>query len=154
MGNGISSIVNNPAGAVGGVWNDATGSVRDGWNGLWQGIFGKHGGDGDGGGGAPGRSGIMRPDQMRQMGNQFSYRGAPPGMPQGMQVMPQAQRQMMMQQMQQQQMQQRMQQMQPNWDQNAYNPNQNMMMRQQQMQQPNYQNMGMFGQFNPYMSRR
>ena len=149
MGNGISSFASNPAGAVGGVWNDAKGSVNDGWNGAWQGIFGKHGGGG-GGGGAPDQSVILRPDQMRQMGNQFSYRGAPPGMPQGMQVIPQAQRQMMMQQMQQQQMQQ----MQPTWDQNAYNPNQNMMMRQQQMQQPNYQNMGMFGHFNPYMPRR
>lgn len=95
----------------------------------------------------PQRQSTLMPEQMRQMGNQFQYRGAPPQMPQGMNVVPLWARQQQMNP-------QMMQQMQPNWDVNAYNPNQNMMMRQQQMQGTPYQNMGMFGAFNPYMPRQ
>ena len=162
MGNAISSIVSNPAAAVGGVWKDTRGSVNDAWtntresvNDAWLNLRGGRGGGGGGPGGSPFNAVYLRPDQMRQMGNQFQYQGAPPQIPQGMNVIPQWQRQQGMMQMQPQQFQ-------PNWDVNAYNPNQNMQMRQQQMQsqmQPQmrgtpYQNMGMFGAFNPYMPRQ
>ena len=96
----------------------------------------------------------------RQMGSQYQYGGAPPQIQQGMMVTPLAMQQMQARQGMGQQFQP--QQFQPNWDVNAYNPNQNMQMRQQQMQsqmQPQmrgtpYQNMGMFGAFNPYMPRQ
>lgn len=68
-------------------------------------------------------------------------------LPQGFNVMPQAWRGM---QRPPQQMQA------PNWNVNSYNPYQNMIMRQQQASPTPtpYQNMGMFGVFNPYMPRR
>jgi hypothetical protein len=67
-------------------------------------------------------------------------------LPQGFNVTPLAwQNRQPMQQPQQQQ---------PNWNVNNFNPYQNMMMQQQQQQPMQYQNMGMFGSYNPYMPRR
>jgi hypothetical protein len=78
---------------------------------------------------------------------QSRLRGMPQGMQPGMMPMPLAWRQQMQPQMQPQMQR-------PTWDVNSYNPYQNMVMQRQQQQQPHYQNMGMFGQFNPFMPRR
>ena len=67
------------------------------------------------------------------------------GMPMGMNVTPLAMRQQMPQ------MQRPM--AAPTWNVNSMNPYQNMA-RQQQAQPAQYQNMGMFGAYNPYMPRR
>ncbi len=155
MGNAVSSIgnqvsqgLNSPmlkGALLGGAIMGPAGQLIGGA--LGGGMFGG-GSEAAYAAGPASRATYLRPDQMRTMGNQYQYKGAPPQMPQGMNVVPLWARQQQMQP----------QQFQPNWDVNAYNPNQNMQMRQQQMQQQMrgtpYQNMGMFGAFNPYMPRQ
>jgi hypothetical protein len=141
---GVANVVNSGLGMVtGGL---AGGLVDRVGQGLW-------GGGGGGSAAAPAQQSappvpqrVMPQANISPYARQFIQGGQGyNSLPQGFNVTPMAWRGM------QQPMQQRMQ---PNFNQNNYNPYQNMMMRQQQMQPTPYQNMGMFGAYNPYMPRR